>query len=182
LTAKLPGNLQEQLDAARKTYHCFGQYAQAFDRLRARIEREPVEKRELDRMLGQLGVPGDFDAAQLTWKPDYDEFFYQQLAKRARRLYLFREEYIFDTAVGVAVEAPQLGHATYLFAKPATMEAFFALYTKSNKEAIRVNRGNIAERLGFLRRVVHGANPRTWLAELKMAIGEPAAITEAVQS
>ncbi|MGH9397436.1 MAG: hypothetical protein ACRD18_11375, partial [Terriglobia bacterium] len=96
--------------------------------------------------------------------------------------YLFREEYIFDAAIGVAVESPQLGHATYLFAKPASMEAFLVRYTKTNKEAIRANRGNIAERLGFLRRVVHGGNPKSWLAEVKKAMGEPATMAEATQS
>jgi hypothetical protein len=40
--------------------------------------------------------------------------------------YLFREEYIFDVG-GVVVETPQIGHATYLFAKPASMESFLAL-------------------------------------------------------
>ncbi|MGH9354450.1 MAG: hypothetical protein ACRD2G_20155, partial [Terriglobia bacterium] len=172
LSIKLLANLQDESDRARKTYHCFGQYAQAFDRIGARIEREPVEKHELDRLLGQLGVPGSFDVAQLTWKPDYDAFFYRQLIRRARRLYLYNQEYIFDLVVGVAVETPQLGHATYLFAQPVSMEGFLALYTKTSKEAIRANRDNIAERLGFLRRVVHGGDPRSWLAEVKKAMGE----------
>ncbi|HEX5481858.1 MAG TPA: hypothetical protein VFZ08_04455, partial [Terriglobia bacterium] len=105
LNVKLPANLQEEMEKARKTYHQFGQYSQAFDQIRARIEREPVEKHELDRLLGQLGVPGIFDVAQLTWKPDYDAFFYRQLAKRARRLYLYREEYIFD---GLSREFPRI--------------------------------------------------------------------------
>jgi hypothetical protein len=182
LKIKLPRNLQDQLDAARKAYHRFGQYSQAFDLIRARIEREPVEKRKLDRMLGQLGVPGDFDVAQLTWKPDYDPFFYQQLAKRARRLYLYKEEYIFDTVVGTVIETPELGHATYLFAQPASMEGFLTLYTRTDKEAIRANRGNIAERLGFLRRVVHGANSRSWMREIKAALGEPITMAEAIDA
>jgi hypothetical protein len=55
LDVKLSNNLHEQVESARKTYHRFGQYAQALDRIRARIEREPVEKKELDRL---LEVPG----------------------------------------------------------------------------------------------------------------------------
>jgi hypothetical protein len=159
LSVKLPPNLQEQLDAARKTYHRFGQYSRVFDLVRARIERQPVEKRDLEQLLGQHGVPGDFDVAQLNWQPSYDPFFYKQLAKRARRLYLFREEYILDLVTGVAVETPQLGHATYLFAEPARMETFLALYARVTKDDIRANRDNVAERLGFLGRIVHGANP-----------------------
>ncbi|HEX5481722.1 MAG TPA: hypothetical protein VFZ08_03755 [Terriglobia bacterium] len=171
LNIKLPANLQEQLVAARKAYHRFGQYSRMLDQIRARIERGPVEKRELERMLGQLGVPGDFDVAQLTWRPDYDPFFYRQLCQRARRLYLFHNEYIFD-AGAVAVETPQLGHATYLFARPASMEIFLALYAKTSKEAIRENRDNIAARLGFLGRIVHGVHPRAWVKELNARIGE----------
>jgi hypothetical protein len=182
LNIKLPANFQEELEKARKTYHQFGQYSQAFDQIRARIEREPVEKRELDRLLGQLGVSGNFDVAQLNWKPDYDVFFYRQLAKRARRLYLYREEYIFDASTGVIVETPQLGHATYLFAQPQSMEAFLALYTRTTKEDIRTNRGNIAERLGFLRRVVHRGNSRSWMREVKAALGEPVTMAEVIES
>lgn len=180
LNVKLPSDLHEEFEKARGAYDLFGQYSQTFDRIRARVEHEPVEKRELDRLLGELGVPGNFDVAQLTWKPDYDAFFYRQLAKRARRLYLFREEYIFDTGIGVVIETPQLGHATYLFAQPRSIEGFLALYTKTTKEDIRTNRGNIAERLGFLRRVVHGVSPRSWLAEIKKAMGEPMAMSEVI--
>jgi hypothetical protein len=172
LEIKLPNNLQEQVESARRTYHYLGQYSQALDRIRARIERQPMEKKQLDRLMGELGVPGDIDVAELTWRPDYDPFYYQQLAKRARRLYLFREEYIFD-AGQVAVETPQLGHATYLFAKPASMESFLALYIRTSKQEIRVNRNNVAERLGFLCRMVHGSNARAWLKELGVKLGEP---------
>ena len=173
LQVTLPASLQEQVAAARKTYHRFGQYSQALEAIRARIEREPVEKRELDRLLGQLGVPGDFDVARLTWRPDYDLFFYKQLAKRARRVYLFRGEFIFEVANGVVVETPQLGHATYLFAKPHSMEAFLALYARVSKEDIRRNCENVASRLGFLGRIVHGVNPRAWAKELHTRLEEP---------
>jgi hypothetical protein len=180
LDVKLPSNVQEYVDSARKTYHRFGQYSEAFDRIRLRIEHEPIEKRELDRLLGQLGVPPDFDVANLSWKPDYDPFFYRQLAKRARRLYLYQNEYIFETLAGTVVETPQLGHATYLFAKPASMETFLALYVRTNKEDIRANRNNAAERLGFLCRIVHGVDQRGWVKELRAKLGEPTKAEESI--
>lgn len=172
LQVTLPASLQEQLAAARKTHHRFGQYSHTLETIRARIEREPVEKRELDRILGQMGAPGDFDVAQITWRPDYDAFFYQQLARRSRRQYLFRDEFIFEVANGVVVETPQLGHATYMFAKPNSIESFLALYTRVSKEDIRRNRENIAARLGFLGRILHGVNSRSWLKELRARLGE----------
>ncbi len=93
---KLPTDIAEQVETARKTYHRFGQFSDALDRIRARIEREPVEREELRRLCWDFHIPGDFDIAQINWQPEYDNFFYRQLSRRARRLHLFREEYIFD--------------------------------------------------------------------------------------
>ena len=70
------------------------------------------------------------------------------------------------------VETPQLGNATYLFAKQRNMDRFLAEYTRVSKDDIRRNRDNIGERLGFLGRVVHGSNSREWTKELRLRIGE----------
>ena len=156
----------------RKTHHRFGQFADAFDRIRARIERQPVEKTELQKLCWDLGVPGDFEIAQITWKPDYDAFYYRHLCRCARRLYLFREEYIFDLERVIVIETPQSGHATYLFSKARSIEEFLAAYIRVTKEDIRKNRNNMAEKLGFLGRVVHGVNGRLWLRELNSRTGD----------
>jgi len=171
---KLPDEIQEQLDTARTAYRRFGQYSAALDRVRARIECQAVEKTELERICSELRIPGDFDVAQINWRPDYDPFFYRQLSRRARRIYLFRDEYIFDLERAVVTETPQLGHATYIFAKPKTMEAFLATYTRITKDDIRHNRENVAARLGFQARVIHGVDPRAWFADLKRRVGEAA--------
>src|SRR6516162_6224344 len=116
LEIKLPGDFAQQIEVAKRTYHRFGQYAAALDKIRSLVERKPIEKAEIERMLATMNVPGDFDIAQISWRPDYDSFFYQQLSRRARRIYLFRDEYIFELERAVVVETPQLGNATYLFA------------------------------------------------------------------
>jgi hypothetical protein len=54
------------------------------------------------------------------------------------------------------------------------MESFLAAYTTTTKEAIRQNRANVAERLRFLGRIVHGSNPRVWLRTLTARLGEAA--------
>jgi hypothetical protein len=177
---KLPGDIAEQVETARKTYHRFGQFSDALDRIRARIQREPVERDELRRLCWDLRIPGDFDLAQINWQPGYDAFFYRQLCMRARRLYLFREEYVFDLERAVVVETPQMGHATYLFSKPRTMEEFLAIYARTTKEDVRQNRGSAAEKLGFLGRVIHGSNPRLWLKSLKSRLGEASDSTEEI--
>ena len=168
----LPSNILEQIAEARKTHHRFGEFAEALDLIRARIESGPVERADLQKLCTELGIPADFDISLITWKPDYDAFYYKQLSKRARRLYLFQSEYIFDLERSVIVETPQLGHATYLFSKPVNMTEFLSLYGKVTKDDMRRNRGNLAERLGFLGRLIHGLSPQRWLKDLKLRLGE----------
>jgi hypothetical protein len=172
LHVHLPTDAAEQIERAHSTYQRFGQYSRALDQVRLLLEHRAVEMAELERICAGLNIPGDFDIAQISWRPDYDEFFYRQLSRRARRVYLFRGEYIFDVETAVVAETPQLGHATYVFAKPRNMESFLHLYTKVSKEDIRNNRQNVGERLGFLKRVIHGRNPRAWLKELRQRLGE----------
>jgi hypothetical protein len=168
----MPADFHRQIESAKAEYHRFGQYSQALDQIRLCLEHRAVEKTELERMCSELHMPGDFDVSQISWRPDYDPFFYRQLSCRARRVYLFRDEYIFDVEKAVVIETPQLGHATYVFAKPRSMDSFLALYTKITKDDIRRNRNNAAERLSFLGRVIHGTNPRAWLKEIRQRVGE----------
>jgi hypothetical protein len=169
---KLPDEIQEQLGAARTTYLRFGQCSAALDRIRTCIQCQAMEKTELEKVCSELRIPGDFDVAQINWRPDYDPFFYRQLSRRARRIYLLRDEYIFDLEKAVVVETPQMGHATYIFAKPRSMEGFLATYTKITKEDIRHNRDNVAAQLSFLGRIIHGVDPRAWFNDLKRRVGE----------
>ena len=168
----LPADMAERIDDARTAHHRLGEFAEALDMIRARINSAPVERTDLQKFCTGLGMPGDFDVALITWKPDYDAFYYRQLCKRARRLYLFRSEYILDLASAVVVETPQLGHATYLFSKPSSMSEFLAVYGRVTKDNIRHNHCNVAERLGFFSRLIHGRNPRVWVKELKTHLGE----------
>jgi hypothetical protein len=178
LSVKLPMDFAQDIERARHAYSRFGQYSRALDQIRLCLEHKAIERKELERMCSELGIPGDFDIAQISWRPDYDQFFYRELSLRARRIYLFRDEYIFEVERAVVVETPQLGHATYVFASPRKLDNFLALYTKTTKADIRRNQDNIAERLGFLERVVHSVNPRVWLNEISERIGEKATLLE----
>lgn len=172
LVIQTPSNIEQQLETAKATYRRFGQYSRALDQIRLCLEHRAIEKTELQRMCAELRIPSDFDIAQISWRPDYDPFFYDQLSRRARRIYLFRGEYVFDLEKAVVVETPQLGHATYVFAKPRSMDSFLVLYTKTVKDDIRRNRDNVGERLGFLGRIIHGMNQRAWLKEMRHRLGE----------
>jgi len=181
IEAALPANIAEQTAQARETHHRFGRFFDALDQIRVRIESTPVEKADLQKLCTAIGIPADFDVALISWKPEYDAFYYKQLCKRASNVYLFRSEYIFALEKAVIVETPQLGHATYLFSKPASMPEFLAVYRNVTKDDIRHNRGNVAEQLGFLGRLIHGHSPGTWLRELKAALGEVVDYAEAVE-
>lgn len=170
----VPPDVQESILKARNAHSRFGRYFDHIDRLRWHVQQIPTESDELRRRCWSLGLPGDFDVVQITWRPDYDPYYYEQLSKKARTMYLFREEYIFDLEHCVIVEVPQAGHATYIFAKPARLQQFVWEYAKTTRQDILANRHNVAQRLGFIGRVVHGASKTEWLKELCLRIGEPA--------
>lgn len=182
LEVKLPADFEQQLQAAQAAYHRLGQYNAAFEQIRLCLEHRAVEKAELEKLCAPLRLPGDFDLAQINWRADYDPFFYRELSRRARRIYLFRNEYIFDVEKAVVVETPQLGHATYIFSKPKNMDGFLALYTRIKKEDIRRNRDNAAEKLGFMGRVIHGSNPKAWLKEIRQRVGDKVDYASAIAS
>ena len=168
-----PADIQEVVANARKAYGRFGQFFDVIQGIRARVEREPVERQELRRICSDLGIPSDFDIAQISWKPDYDAFFYNQLCKRTRKLFLFRDEYLFELEHTVVVEVPEQGHATYIFSRPADLQHWVREYARTPKDDIRRNRANAAERLAFVGRVTHGRDPRAWVRDLRKRIGDP---------
>jgi hypothetical protein len=174
IEVKLPADAAETINAARRSYQKFGEHYDAIEPIRLGLEQEPLEEEELKDLCRKFRIPAGYDVAQFCWKPDYDPFFYQQLRKRAVNVFLFRGEYIFQLARTVVAEVPQVGNATYVFARPADIREFVKRYAATTRDDIRKNRGNVAEELGFIGRVMHGVNPRKWLIELRSRIGEPA--------
>ena len=67
------------------------------------------------------------------------------------------------------------------FPRPSNLEQWVREYVRTPKDDIRRNRANAAERLGFIGRVMHGRNPRTWLGALRARVGEPVDYSLAVE-
>ena len=174
LCVTAPSDVQKSLADARRLYQRFGQYHDAIEHVRTRLQREPLDQNELLELCHRLGIPPDFDIAQFCWKPDYDPYFYQQLKRRSQNVYLFRDEFVFQLPRTIVAEVPQLGHATYIFAKAGDVRQFVSKYATTCRDDIRKNRNNVAEQLGFIARVMHGRNPRTWSHDLRTRIGEAA--------
>ena len=168
----VPADAQKSLATAHQTYERFGQYHDAIEQIRSRLAREPLDEQELRSLCRSLGVPSDFEIAQFCWKPDYDSYFYQQLKKRSQNVYFLRDQFIFQLPRAIVIEIPQLGHATYIFTKPPNVREFVRKYAITSRDDIRKNRGNVAQELGFIGRVMHGSNPRTWLRDLRSRAGE----------
>jgi len=172
LSLDLPANTEDALSSARRTYRRLGEYHDAIEHIKMRLSREPLNESELNSLSRSLGIPADFEIAQFCWKPDYDPYFYQQLKKRSQNVYFFRDEFVFQLPQAIVAEVPQLGHATYIFARPTDVHAFVRRYSLASREDIRKNRGNAAGELGFIGRIMHGSHPRTWLRELAERIGK----------
>jgi hypothetical protein len=172
LSLSLPSDAQVTLSAAKRAYQRFGEHYDEIQAVRLRLEGEPLDEQALSALCRQLGIPADFDVMQFCGKPDYDPYYYQQLKKRSRKVFLFRGEYVFQLPRAIVAEIPQLGHATYVFAKPPDVGEFVRTYASTCRDDIRRNRRNVAEHLGFVGRVMHGRNRRTWLCELRSRIGE----------
>lgn len=169
----LPADVAVVLADAQRRHHRFGQYCDAVQEIRHRVEREPVELAQFARLREEAGLPLDFDIAQVSWKADYDRFYYAQLQRRTRKMFLYGEEFIFELERAMVAEIPQQGHASYVFARPPDLDLWIRRYAKTTREDIRNNRGNVGEELGFIGRVNHGRNPRRWLRELRRHIAEP---------
>jgi hypothetical protein len=172
LSVSVPTDALKALATARRLFQRFGEYYDAIAHVRTRLQREPMDQKELGDLCRGLGIPPDFDIAQFCWKPDYDPYFYQQLKKHSQNIYLFRDEYIFECRAAIIAEVPQLGHATYIFAKGGDVRTFMDKYAATNRDDIRKNRGNVAHQLGFIARVMHGSNPRRWERDLRARIGD----------
>jgi hypothetical protein len=167
-----PDDLEQEILKARSMHTRFGQYWKQIDHLRAHVMEIPTERGELQRLCWNLGLPGDFDVAQITWRPDYEAYYNEHLNKHARTMYLFRDEYIFDLEKAVVVEVPQAGHATYVFRKPPDVKHWVWQYAKTTRQEIRHNRNTVGELLGFVGRVVHGKDKAEWLKELNRRTDE----------
>ena len=176
----VPADAQKSLATAHQAYQRFGQYHDAIEQIRSRLAREPLDEQELASLCRSLGVPSDFEIAQFCWKPDYDSYFYQQLKKRSQNVYFLRDQFIFQLPRAIVIEIPQLGHATYIFTKPPNVREFVRKYAITSRDDIRKNRGNVAQELGFIGRVMHGSSPRTWLRTLRSRIGEAVDYTLAI--
>jgi|SRR6516162_8347733 len=109
---------------------------------------------------------------QSALRPDYDPFFYRQLSRRARRIYRFARNTFSTLRKLLSLKPLSLATRPMYLLNPGVWTVFFPCTPRSLRTTFERNRNNVAERLGFLGRVIHGTNPRAWLKEVRQRVGE----------
>jgi hypothetical protein len=179
LQVHAPSNVAEDLQHAQTIHALLGEYADLVQHIRNQCEKLPIEYTQVERWFGQVNASAHLKPHHVTWRPDYEPYYFNQLRKRSRTWFLFRDEYLFVWRNALIAEIPEPGHATYLFAKPDNLDDFLERYAKLTREDIRRNRDNLATALGFVGRVVRGKRKKRWLADVLKHAGEKADYIEA---
>lgn len=179
LQARLPSNVAEDLQQAQTIDALLGEHADLVQHIRNQCKQIPIEHTQVERWFDQVNASAHLKPHHVTWRPDYEPYYFDQLCKRSRTWFLFRQEYLFVWRNVLIAEIPQPGHATYLFAKPENLDDFLERYSKITREDIRRNRDNLATALGFVGRVVRSKRKKRWLADVLKQAGEKADYIEA---
>ena len=179
--ARIPEAVHADVDSARAIHRLLGEHADVVERVRALIETEPVEYKLVQKWFDELGVSVQLKPQHVSWQPDYDVYYFDELGRHATTWYLFRREFLFVLPHVLVSEVPESGHATYVCAKPENMEAFLTRYATATREDIRHNRSNRGGELGFVGRVLRGRRKKRWLANLLKLAGEKADYVESLE-
>lgn len=172
LRATAPEGLMADIERARAFHDLLGRHSDLIRQIAAQIESCPAEHCLVENWFRDFNASSELRPQHVNWQPDYDEFYFEELRKRSKTWFLFREEYLFVWHKILIAEIPSLGHATYLFLRPQNLEEFLAEYAKTARDEVRRNRDEVASRLGFIGRVVRGRRKMRWLNEVLTRGGE----------
>lgn len=178
LRVTVPEGITKDVERAKAIHALLGQHTDALGKIRAEIEKQPVEHVQIQEWFDRLGASPHLRPQHVTWRPDYEPYYFEQLQKHSLTWFLFREEYLFLWPHVLISEVPQPGHATYVFAKPADVGEFMKRYSHATREDVRHNRNNTGGDLEFVGRVVRGRKKKRWLADLLKLAGEKADYVE----
>jgi hypothetical protein len=181
LRVAAPPDLAADVERARGIHKLLGEHVDVVEKVRAEVEKQPVEQSVVQTWFDQFGVSAHLKPQHITWRPDYEPYYFEQLRKRSRTWFLFRDEYLFAWPNVLISEVPQLGRATYVFTKPDSIADFMRRYPLATRDDIRHNRGDVATALGFVGRVVRARRQKRWLAVVLKLAGEKADYGEALE-
>ncbi len=172
LRVVVPEGLMADIVGARAFHALLGRHADLIRQIAAQIESHPAEHSLVEKWFRDFNAEPGLRPQHVSWQPDHDEFCFEELRKRSKTWFLFRDEYLFVWHKILIAEIPALGHATYIFSRPANLEEFMAAYGKTERDDVRRNRHDVASRLGFIGRVVRGQRKMRWLNDVLKRAGE----------
>jgi hypothetical protein len=172
LRVTVPEGLMADIDGARAFHALLGRHADLVRQIAAQIDSSPAEHSLVEKWFRDFNAEPELRPQHVNWQPDYDEFYFEELRKGSKTWFLFRGEYLFVWHRILIAEIPALGHATYIFSRPANLEEFMAAYAKTERDDVRRNRHDVASRLGFIGRVVRGQRKMRWLNDVLKRAGE----------
>lgn len=172
LRVVVPEGLMADIVGARAFHALLGRHADLIRQIAAQIESHPAEHSLVEKWFRDFNAEPGLRPQHVNWQPDHDEFYFEELRKRSKTWFLFRDEYLFVWHKILIAEIPALGHATYIFSRPANLEEFMAAYAKTERDDVRRNRHDVASRLGFIGRVVRGQRKMRWLNDVLKRAGE----------
>jgi hypothetical protein len=172
LRVTIPTDIAEDIQRARTIHALLGEHADVIERIQAEVEKQPIDHLQVRDWFDHLGASTHLKPEHVTWRPDYEPYYFDQLRKRATTWFLFRDEYLFIWENVVISEIPQAGHATYTFARPADLDDFLRRYAGVTRQDVRRNWDNVAAQLGFVGRIVRGTKKKRWLMDVLKQAGE----------
>lgn len=172
LRVTVPEGLMADIECARAFHDLLGRHSDLIRQIAAQIDSCPAEHCLVEKWFRDFNAGPELRPQHVNWQPDYDDFYFEELRKRSKTWFLFRDEYLFAWHKILIAEIPSLGHATYLFLRPQNLEEFLATYAKTTRDEVRRNRDEVASRLGFIGRVVRGRRKMRWLNEVLIRAGE----------
>lgn len=178
LRVTLPEGIAADVERAKAIHALLGEHAEVVERIRAEVQEHPVEHVQIQDWFDRLNASSHLKPQHVTWGPDYEPYYFEQLRRRSASWFLFRDEYLFVWANVLIAEIPQLGHATYVFAKPGDVRVFMRRYSCTSRKDLRRNRDNVSRDLGFVGRVVRGRKKKRWLNDILKLAGEKADYVE----
>lgn len=172
LRVTVPEGLMAEIECASAFHDLLGRHADLIHQIAAQIDSCPAEHCLVEKWFRDFNADPELRPQHVNWQPDYDDFYFEELRKRSKTWFLFRDEYLFVWHKILIAEIPSLGHATYLFLRPQNLEEFLAEYSQTARDEVRRNLDEVASRLGFIGRVVRGRRKMRWLNEVLTRAGE----------
>src|SRR4029450_301042 len=90
IQVSIPKDLAADVERAKAIHTLLGEHADLVARVRAELAKEPIEHTMIQRWFDQLAVSPQLKPQHITWMPDYDTYYFEQLRRRSRTWFLSR--------------------------------------------------------------------------------------------